>query len=139
MNRLFSNKKYRIFLFFSPVAVAIFYLIIITDFSYIFNIPMTMAAVHAGMHMRQSMGASVNGTGTAKSGSFDISKIKNTPLRKTGCGAFAVCLECRNIPAASGSKIIIYRRFYKYVYFIKSLYHKRFIHNIAHPPKPVSI
>ena len=49
MIKYFLNKKYKVFLFFPLAAIAIFYLIGATEISYIFNVPMAMSPMRAGM------------------------------------------------------------------------------------------
>ena len=126
----FLNKKYKIFLFLPLVAVALSYLIGVTDISYMLNVPMIMSPVQAGMSMNMEQTGQVEG----KQLSFFL-KTAGGHSNKLNLQSYVTCVECQNLPAAYRPVMFYYGGIIKTVPPKRQFYIKHFSSDIPHPPQ----
>ena len=123
------DNKYKFFLFLPLSAIAVFYLIGITDISYIFNTPMVMSPVSAKMPMRLQI-FRTNG----KIARPNL-KINSQDSNKSNFRYCASCIECRNIPASHNPVVFYYGKVIKTISSKKKFLVKRYSSDIPHPPQ----
>ncbi|MHB1661770.1 MAG: hypothetical protein ACYCSQ_01575 [bacterium] len=132
------NKKYKMFLFFPLAAVAILYLIGAADISYIFNVPMIMTPMQAGMpmqpmQMKQATEKPIKEV--KKAALLSFSKINPQHSDKLNSQSYITCIECQNLPAAYRPVLFYYGNIIKTASFAGKIYSKHFSSDIPHPPQ----
>ena len=135
MNKYFLNKKYKVFLFFPLVAIAMSYLIGATDISYIFNVPMIMTSMQVGMPMQ--MGQTIIGKPTKRTEKASLlSFLKTNPQHFNKLTLnFITCVECQNLPVAYQPVLFYYGSLIKTISSAGKIYIEQFSSDIPHPPK----
>jgi len=130
INNFFSAKKYKILLFFPLAAIAISYLIGAVDISYMFNIPMIMSPVQAGMPMQMHMPMQMK---------QPFSKINPLHRDKLNLQSYITCVECQNLPTVYRPKLLYYGIIIKTASFAEKIYVKHLSSDIPHPPQNLFI
>ena len=139
-NKYFLNKKYKFFLFFPLAAIAIFYLIAAADISYMFNIPMIMSPMQAGMSMNMNMrqagqAAGKPAQGVKKASPLSFLKTVSPHSNKLNLESYITCIECQNLPTAYYPASFDYGSFVKTISSPGKSYIKHFSSDIPHPPQ----
>jgi hypothetical protein len=135
MRKYFLNKKYKMFLFFPLAAVAILYLIGAAEISYIFNVPMIMSPMQAGMPMQMGQAIGKPVKGIEKTGLLFFSKTGPQHSNKLNLESSITCVECQNLPAAYRPALFYSGSFIKTISFTGKIYATHFSSDIPHPPQ----
>ncbi|MHB1661056.1 MAG: hypothetical protein ACYCSQ_01495 [bacterium] len=134
ISNFFSDKKYKVFLFLPLAAIAISYLIGAADISYIFNVPMIMSPVQAGMPIQMKQATEKPIKEVKKTALPSFSKINTQHSDKLNLQFYITCIECRNLPAAYRPVLFYYGNIIKTASFAGKIYSKHFSSDIPHPP-----
>ncbi len=134
-NKYFLNKRYKFFIFFPLAAIAIFYLIAAADISYMFNIPMIMSPMKAGMSMNMGQAAGKPVQGVKKASPLSFLKTVSPHSNKLNLESYITCIECQNLPTAYYPVPFDYGSFVKTISSPRKSYIKHFPFDIPHPPQ----
>ena len=126
----FLNKRNRIFLFLPLAAVALCYLIGATEISYIFNVPMAMSPMRAGMSV--NMGYAGQTAGKPLPSFLKTVRQHSNRLNLQSC---VTCVECQNLPAAYRPVSFYYGGIIETISSKVKSYVKHFSYDIPHPPQ----
>ena len=138
-DKYFLNKKYKLFLFFPLASIAVFYLIGVTEVSYIFNLQMVMSPMQAGMPMQVAQAAGKQIKGMEKASPLSFLKIVSRHPNKLNLQSYITCVECQNLPAAYYPALFYYYSFIKIISSTEKSYIKHFPFDIPHPPQNILI
>ncbi|MDA8158877.1 MAG: hypothetical protein M0034_06820 [Deltaproteobacteria bacterium] len=123
-------NKYKFFIFLPLSAIAVFYLVGITDISYIFNTPMVMSPVSTKMPIPLQIFRT-----KGKIASRSNLKINSQDSNKFNFRYCVSCIECRNIPSSHNPVVFYYGKVIKTISSKKKFLVNRYSSDIPHPPQ----